>query len=137
MVETAAVQTSGKYGATGRRKEATARATLFSGTGKITINKRPFENYFSKLNDQLTVKQPIEAVDLLGKLDIDVTVSGGGTCGQAAAVRHAVSRALVMYDEKLKKALRDKGFLSRDPRMKERKKYGQKGARKRFQFTKR
>lgn len=137
MVELATEQTLSKYAATGRRKEASARATLFAGTGKITVNKRAFENYFCNLNDQLTVKQPLEATGLTGKLDINVTVSGGGSCGQAGAVRHAVSRALVLYDAKLKKTLRDKGFLSRDPRMKERKKYGQKGARKRFQFTKR
>lgn len=137
MAETVIKQPKTKFAATGRRKESTARATLFAGTGKITINKRAFENYCPRLIDQLTVKQPLEAAGLSGKLDIDVTVSGGGTCGQAGAIRYAIARALVLYDGKVKKTLRDKGFLSRDSRMKERKKYGQKGARKRFQFTKR
>lgn len=137
MVEPAVAQKVTKCAATGRRKEAAARANLYLGTGKISINKRAFENYFPRLIDQLTVKQPLEAAGLAGKTDIDVTVYGGGSCGQAGAIRHAIARALVIYDEKLKKILRDKGFLSRDPRMKERKKYGQKGARKRFQFTKR
>lgn len=130
-------QKTNKFAATGRRKEATARVTLSEGTGKITINKRPFENYFPRLTDQLMVKQSLEAVGFVGKFDINVTACGGGLCGQAAAMRHGISRALVIFDEKLKKTLRDKGFLTRDPRMKERKKYGQKGARKRFQFTKR
>ena len=121
----------------GRRKEATARVQLYAGDGKIQVNKRDIANYFGRPTLQMIVRQPIEAVNLIGKVDIVANVRGGGLAGQAGAVRHAISRALAEYDLTLRPILRKGNFLTRDPRMKERKKYGQKGARRRFQFSKR
>ena len=126
-----------KYKATGRRKEAVARVRLLPGTGKILVNNRGFDNYFIRETDRIIITQPLELTGNLNKYDIFVTVDGGGLTGQAGAVRHGISRALIQADEKLKETLRKGGFLTRDPRMKERKKYGRKGARKRFQWTKR
>lgn len=126
-----------KIQVTGRRKEANARVALVPGKGLITVNKRPFENYFTKETDRIIVKQPLKVVNLEDKFDITANCSGGGTTGQAEAVRLGISKALVLIDESLKLVLRKAGFLTRDPRAKERKKYGQKGARKRFQWTKR
>lgn len=121
----------------GRRKEATARVQIYAGDGKIQVNKRDISNYFGRATLQMIVRQPIEAVNLLGKLDVVANVRGGGLAGQAGAIRHAISRAIAEYDQTLKPILRRGNFLTRDPRMKERKKYGQKGARRRFQFSKR
>ena len=123
--------------ATGRRKEASARVQLFEGTGKIQVNKREAKDYFPRPTLQMLIRQPLETVQMVQKLDVIANVRGGGMAGQAGAVRHAIARALVEYDNTLKTLLKRGGFLTRDPRMKERKKYGQKGARRRFQFSKR
>ncbi len=128
---------SNKEMATGRRKEATARVQLYKGTGIIQVNKRGLSEYFGRPTLQMIVKQPLEAVSLSDKLNIIANARGGGLAGQAGAIRHAISRALVQYDETLKSLLKRGGYLTRDPRMKERKKYGRKGARRRFQFSKR
>ncbi len=122
---------------TGRRKEATARVQLFKGTGVIQVNKKDIKKYFGRPTLQMIVRQPLEAMQLNDKLDIIANVRGGGLAGQAGAVRHAISRALIKFDETLKPLLRRGDYLTRDPRMKERKKYGRKGARRRFQFSKR
>lgn len=122
---------------TGRRKEATARVQLFKGSGVIQVNKKDIKDYFGRPTLQMIVKQPLEAMRLNGKVDIIANVRGGGLAGQAGAIRHAISRALVDFDESLKTLLRRGDYLTRDPRMKERKKYGRKGARRRFQFSKR
>jgi small subunit ribosomal protein S9 len=123
--------------ATGRRKEATALVQLFKGSGVIQVNKRTVAEYFGRPTLQMIVKQPLEAARLSDKVDVIANVQGGGLAGQAGAVRHAISRALLTFDETLKPLLRRGGYLTRDPRMKERKKYGRKGARRRFQFSKR
>ena len=123
--------------ATGRRKEATARVQIFKGTGIIEVNRRDITKYFGRPTLQMIVRQPLEAMQLNDKIDVIANVRGGGLAGQAGAVRHAISRALVSYDETLKTLLRRSDYLTRDPRMKERKKYGRKGARRRFQFSKR
>jgi small subunit ribosomal protein S9 len=121
----------------GRRKEAIARVRLVPGKGNILANGVPFEKYFIRETDRIIVKQPLVATNSLEKYDIVANLSGGGLTGQAGALRHGISRALVLTDPALKDTLRKQGFVTRDPRMKERKKYGQKGARKRFQWTKR
>ena len=126
-----------KFAATGRRKEASARVQLFKGTGVIQVNKKDIKQFFGRPTLRMLVMQPIEAVSLNQKVDVIANVRGGGLAGQAGAIRHAISRALVQYDETLKSLLRKGDYLTRDPRMKERKKYGQKGARRRFQFSKR
>ncbi len=126
-----------KFNATGRRREATARVRLQKGTGLVKINKKDLVDYFTRPTLRMLVKQPLEAVNLVAKVDVVANVRGGGLAGQAGAVRHAISRALVEYDLTLKGLLRKGDFLTRDPRMKERKKYGQRGARRRFQFSKR
>ena len=123
--------------ATGRRKEASARVQLFKGTGVIQVNKRDVQQYFGRPTLQMLVRQPLEATQLNGKINVIANVRGGGLAGQAGAVRHAISRALVLFDETLKPLLRRGDYLTRDPRMKERKKYGRRGARRRFQFSKR
>ena len=128
---------SDKQMATGRRKEATARVQLYKGSGIIQVNKRELENYFGRPTLRMLVKQPLEAMQMNDKVDVIANVCGGGLAGQAGAIRHAISRALVSFDETLKPLLRKGGYLTRDPRMKERKKYGRKGARRRFQFSKR
>ena len=124
------------YG-TGRRKTSTARVFLRPGTGNFTVNNRPFDVYFFDETYRMLVKQPLQASDTLTKFDIVITVSGGGMRGQAGAVQHGIARALIEYSAELRQVLKKAGFLTRDPRMKERKKYGQPGARKRFQFSKR
>lgn len=121
----------------GGRKEATARVQLYKGTGAIQINKRDIANYFGRPTLRMIVRQPLEAMRLHDKVDVIANVRGGGLAGQAGAIRHAISRALVKFDESLKTLMRRSDFLTRDPRMKERKKYGRKGARRRFQFSKR
>lgn len=124
------------YG-TGRRKSSVARVRLYPGTGKITINDRDIDDYFGLETLKLIVRQPLALTESLEKFDIVCRVSGGGVTGQAGAIRHGVSRALLLYDENLRSALKKAGFLTRDPRMKERKKYGLKGARRAPQFSKR
>ena len=122
---------------TGRRKTAVARVRLATGSGKITVNGRAFENYFPLETLRSTVSQPLVTASLTDKVDVRVNVSGGGPNGQAGATRHGISRALLKFDANLRGALKAEGFLTRDPRERERKKYGQPGARKRFQFSKR
>lgn len=127
---------SQNYG-TGRRKTSAARVFMRPGTGKVTVNGRTLESYFPNAVLRMVVHQPLSLTENLGKFDLFVTVTGGGPSGQAAAIRLGVSRALLCYNEQLKATLRQVGLLTRDPRMKERKKPGQKAARRRFQFSKR
>src|SRR5580704_4330281 len=122
---------------TGRRKTSVARVRIATGSGKITVNGRPFDNYFPVETLRTTAAQPLTLTGTSEKLDVRVNVSGGGPNGQAGAVRHGIARALLQFDANLRPQLKAEGFLTRDPRMKERKKYGQPGARKRFQFSKR
>lgn len=126
-----------QYVATGRRKNSIARVRLTPGDGKIQINKRPFNEYFPRESNRLIIMQPLELVKMEAKVDVFANVNGGGLSGQAGAVRHGISRALVRMDNATKTPLKKDGFLTRDSRMKERKKYGRKRARRRFQFTKR
>jgi small subunit ribosomal protein S9 len=121
----------------GRRKEAVARVHLSLGKGNILVNRRSIDGYFIRDTDQMIVKQPLQLTNSLNKYDIFANIKGGGLTGQATALRHGISRALIKAEPELKDALRKNGYLTRDPRMKERKKYGLKGARKRFQWTKR
>jgi small subunit ribosomal protein S9 len=123
--------------ATGRRKRAIARVKLGLGQGLITINGKPIDEYFPRPQWQQIVRQPLEATQSVGRFDIEVKAEGGGVSGQAGAVRHGIARALVVMDESLREVMRRQGFLTRDPREKESKKYGRKRARKRFQFSKR
>jgi len=123
--------------ATGRRKRAVARVKLVLGQGVITVNKKPIEEYFPRPQLQQIVRQPFEATQSGGRFDVIVKAQGGGVTGQAGAVRHGIARALVEMDGSFKEILRKNGFLTRDPREKESKKYGRKRARKRFQFSKR
>ena len=124
------------YG-TGRRKSSVARVRVYAGTGKITINGRDIDDYFGLETLKLIVNQPLELTDTVGKFDIVCTVTGGGVTGQAGAIRHGLSRALLQYEEEIRPVLKKAGFLTRDPRMKERKKYGLKAARRAPQFSKR
>ncbi|OPL16562.1 MAG: 30S ribosomal protein S9 [delta proteobacterium MLS_D] len=126
-----------RYYATGRRKTAVARVWMQEGTGEFIVNKRKFDDYFRLGTVKQQVNRPLDVTDKRGKLDFLVNVRGGGVSGQAGAIKHGISRALVEYDESLKQTLRKSGFLTRDARIKERKKYGQPGARKRFQYSKR
>ncbi|MDR3377557.1 MAG: 30S ribosomal protein S9 [Verrucomicrobiae bacterium] len=122
---------------TGRRKTSVARVRLAVGTGKITVNGRPVENYFVLDTQRFTVTQPLTLTSTADKLDVRVNVAGGGPNSQAGATRHGIARALLKFDLNLRPQLKAEGFLTRDPRERERKKYGQPGARKRFQFSKR
>ena len=124
------------YG-TGRRKSSVARVRIVPGTGKITINDRDIDDYFGLETLKVVVRQPLVATDTLGKFDVIAKVTGGGFTGQAGAIRHGLSRALLTVDEAYRPALKAAGFLTRDPRMKERKKYGLKAARRAPQFSKR
>jgi small subunit ribosomal protein S9 len=124
------------YG-TGRRKSATARVYLREGSGEFKVNRTPIENYFKNETLRMIIRQPLQLTDTLVKFDVLVNVEGGGSSGQAGAVRHGIARALCEFNGELRKKLKKAGLLTRDPRAKERKKYGQKGARKRFQFSKR
>ena len=126
-----------EYYGTGRRKSSTARVFLRPGKGKFVVNDRDFEGYFKNETLRMVIKQPFLLTETSDKFDILVNVDGGGTSGQAGAVKLVISRALLEYNIELRKKLKKSGFLTRDPRIKERKKYGQKGARKRFQFSKR
>ena len=124
------------YG-TGRRKSSVARVRVYNGTGKITINGRDIDDYFGLETLKLIVNQPLEVTETTGKFDIVANVTGGGVTGQAGAIRHGLSRALLQFNEELRPTLKKAGLLTRDPRMKERKKYGLKGARRAPQFSKR
>ena len=124
------------YG-TGRRKRSVARVRIYNGTGKITINDRDIDDYFGLETLKMVVRQPVVLAQLGDKFDMAIRVSGGGVSGQAGAIRHGLSRALLQYDEELRPVLKKAGFLTRDPRMTERKKYGLKGARRAPQFSKR
>ena len=128
---------SGLFRATGRRKTSVARVILRPGDGKVTINGQAFDKYFPTEAMRLEMKQPLAATETSGKFDITVNSFGGGLHGQAGAVRLGIARALLLFNADLRAQLRQGGFLTRDPRAKERKKYGPKGARKRFQFSKR
>jgi len=131
------VTTASQYLGTGRRKTAVARVRLATGTGKILINGRVFENYFPLESLRMVVTQPLSVTGTAGKFDAQITVTGGGPFGQAGAVRHGIARALLALDANLRPVLKAEGLLTRDSRTRERKKYGQPGARKRFQFSKR
>ncbi|HDQ39495.1 MAG TPA: 30S ribosomal protein S9 [Desulfonatronum sp.] len=124
------------YG-TGRRKSAVARTRIYPGSGQILVNNRPFEEYFPRATLQMIVRQPLNLTKTLGKFDIKATVDGGGVAGQAEALRHGISRALLSFDVELRPTLKKAGFLTRDARIKERKKYGLRSARARFQYSKR
>jgi small subunit ribosomal protein S9 len=126
-----------KFYGTGRRKSSVARVYLVPGSGKITINKRDIDDYFGLETLKLIVRQPLELIGATDKYDVITTVKGGGFTGQAGAIRHGISRALLEADEENRKPLKQAGYLTRDPRMKERKKYGLKGARRAPQFSKR
>jgi small subunit ribosomal protein S9 len=126
-----------QYMATGRRKNSIARVRIMAGEGKITVNKRPFEAYFPRESNRLIIMQPIETANMVAKLDIFANCNGGGSSGQAGAMKLGVARALVKMDANLRAAIKKAGFLTRDSRERERKKYGRKRARRRFQFTKR
>lgn len=126
-----------QYYGTGRRKTSTARVYLRPGSGAIIINRRKFDEYFPNEALRMIIRQPLRLTDTGNKFDILVNVNGGGTAGQAGAVRHGITRALMEFNSDLRPSLKKAGLVTRDPRQKERKKYGQKGARKRFQFSKR
>jgi small subunit ribosomal protein S9 len=125
------------YHAVGRRKSSVARVFLTPGTGKFIVNGRDLNAYLNRESLSMVVKQPLEVTNTIGKYDIKATVKGGGVAGQAGALRLGISRAIMLHDETQKKVLKVGGFLTRDPREKERKKYGQAGRRKKFQFSKR
>lgn len=124
------------YG-TGKRKSSIARVWLKPGNGRITVNDKSLDDYFGRETSKMIVKQPLELTENMDKFDIYVTVKGGGDSGQAGAIKHGIAKVLVEYDAELRPVLKKAGFLTRDSRIKERKKYGQPGARKRFQFSKR
>ncbi len=127
----------GQYYGTGKRKTSTARVFLMPGTGQIVVNQVDIQEYFTSKTQRMVVTQPLVLTETQDKFDIYINVRGGGYSGQAGAVRLGISRALLMFDSELRPKIKKSGFLTRDPRIKERKKYGQPGARKRFQFSKR
>jgi len=127
----------GLYYATGKRKNAVARVWISEGKGDILVNTRGIKEYFLRDNLCMIIRQPLEVTNVVGRFNVKARVAGGGLSGQASALRHGIAKALAVHDENLRPALRKAGFLTRDPRMKERKKYGQKKARRAFQFTKR
>ena len=131
------MSTVATYYGTGRRKTAVARVRVKSGEGRIVVNRQPLEEYFGRATLRMVIAQPLKLTGLEGKYDVIANVRGGGSSGQAEAIRHGISRALLGVDEALRSPLRKAGLLTRDPRVKERKKYGQRGARARFQFSKR
>jgi len=126
-----------QYYGTGRRKTSTARVYLRPGAGAVQVNRKPFETYFPNETLRMIIRQPLQLTETANKFDILVNVAGGGPAGQAGAIRHGITRALIEYNGDLRPTLKQAGLVTRDPRIKERKKYGQKGARKRFQFSKR
>jgi small subunit ribosomal protein S9 len=123
--------------ATGRRKTAIARVWLTPGSGAIKINKRELDNYFGRATSKMVIRQPLEATETIGRYDVYANVQGGGLAGQAGAIRHGITRALMELNPSFRPVLKKAGYVTRDPRKKERKKYGQRGARARFQFSKR
>jgi small subunit ribosomal protein S9 len=129
--------TEQRYYATGKRKSAIARVYMKAGSGNIVVNKKSFDEYFTRPSLKMIIKQPLDITSKKDQFDLYVNVSGGGAAGQAGAVKHGISKALLEYDAELRSILKKAGFLTRDARVKERKKYGQPGARKRFQFSKR
>ncbi len=129
--------TSQQYHAVGRRKESVARVYLRPGTGVVSVNGRKFENYFPNDVLKMVIRQPLQLTETTDKFDVVANVDGGGVAGQAGAIRHGIARALCLFNLELRPALKKAGLLTRDSRMKERKKYGQRGARARFQFSKR
>ena len=137
MVEAPPQVKSPEFLATGRRKTAVARVRLAAGNGKILVNGRPFENYFVTETLRMHATQPLVATESVAKYDVQVNIMGGGPSGQAGAMRHGLARALLAVDANLRPTLKAGGFLTRDARMRERKKYGQPGARKRYQYSKR
>jgi small subunit ribosomal protein S9 len=126
-----------QYYGTGRRKSSTARVYLRPGGGEVQVNHKAFDKYFPNETLRMIIRQPLQLTETSGKFDILINVTGGGPSGQAGAIRHGITRALLEYNGDLRPALKQAGLVTRDPRIKERKKYGQKGARKRFQFSKR
>lgn len=126
-----------QYYGTGRRKTSTARVYLRPGDGSVQVNRKPFDSYFPNETLRMIIRQPLNLTETANKFDILVNVAGGGPAGQAGAIRHGITRALIEYNSDLRPTLKQAGLVTRDPRIKERKKYGQKGARKRFQFSKR
>ena len=126
-----------QYYGTGRRKTSTARVYLRPGSGEVKVNQKPFERYFPNETLRMIIRQPLQLTETVGKFDLVVNVAGGGPAGQAGAIRHGITRALIEFNGDLRPTLKHAGLVTRDPRIKERKKYGQKGARKRFQFSKR
>jgi small subunit ribosomal protein S9 len=126
-----------QYYGTGRRKTSTARVYLRPGVGDVQVNRKPFDTYFPNETLRMIIRQPLHLTETASKFDILINVSGGGPSGQAGAIRHGITRALIEFNADLRPALKQGGLVTRDPRIKERKKYGQKGARKRFQFSKR
>lgn len=126
-----------RFYATGRRKTSVARVWIRPGAGRIIVNRRAFEDYFPRETLRMIIAQPLEVTSTVGQFDVFVTVGGGGPSGQAGAVRHGLTRALARFDEKFRQPLKKAGLLTRDPRMRERKKYGQPGARQKFQYSKR
>tara|TARA_Y100001960_G_scaffold151614_1_gene159953 strand:- start:3562 stop:3987 length:426 start_codon:yes stop_codon:yes gene_type:complete len=133
----AADRKNGRYYATGKRKDSVAKVWLTKGAGAVTINGRAFEDYLPRPSSRMNAVRPFEIVELAGKFDVNVKVAGGGLSGQAGAIRHGIAKALVEYDESLKKTLKDAGFITRDSRVVERKKPGLKKARRSPQFSKR
>ena len=126
-----------QYYGTGRRKTSTARVYLRPGGGNVQVNRKAFESYFPNETLRMIIRQPLNLTETANKFDVLVNVAGGGPAGQAGAIRHGITRALIEYNADLRPTLKQAGLVTRDPRIKERKKYGQKGARKRFQFSKR
>jgi small subunit ribosomal protein S9 len=126
-----------QYYGTGRRKTSTARVYLRAGGGEFLINRKAFDTYFPNETLRMIIRQPLQLTETVSKFDVLINVRGGGPAGQAGAIRHGITRALLEYNADLRPALKQAGLITRDPRIKERKKYGQKGARKRFQFSKR
>ena len=126
-----------QYYGTGRRKTSTARVYLRAGAGDFQINRKPFDTYFPNETLRMIIRQPLNLTETVGKFDVLINVRGGGPAGQAGAIRHGITRALLEYNGDLRTTLKQAGLITRDDRIKERKKYGQKGARKRFQFSKR
>jgi small subunit ribosomal protein S9 len=136
-MKTGDMMTEKRYYATGRRKYAVARVYMKEGNGTFLVNKRNFDDYFTRDSLKMVIRQPFEITGNKDKFDLYINVSGGGVSGQAGAIKHGISKALLEYNIELRSVLKKGGFLTRDPRNKERKKYGQPGARKRFQFSKR
>ena len=126
-----------KFYATGKRKTSIARVWVKSGTGEIVVNNRPLDVFFGRETSKMVIRQPLELTDNMGKFDISVNVSGGGISGQAGAIKHGITKALLEINPELRATLKQAGFITRDSRIKERKKYGRAGARKSFQFSKR